>query len=160
TNAAIIAYLDDDMVPHSRWLNSLIAEFTDQTVMAATGPVLDLELRDGNDVDLRLAVQFAPLGPDYFQIDRSSRQWFERTNFGGIGDGNFALRRSAFESIGGFDERLGRGAVIDTSEEHFAYFKLVQNDLKIAYSPQAIVFHPILPITRDILAKRAADTLA
>jgi len=160
TDADIIAYLDDDMVPHARWLNSLIAEFADRDVMASTGPVLNLELSDGSDVDLQLAVELAPLGCDRFQVDQSSRQWFERTNFGGIGDGNFALRRSAFEKIAGFDERLGRGATIDTSEEHYAYFKLVQNDFKIAYSPRAIVFHPILPVSRDILQKRTADTVA
>jgi len=160
TNADVIAYLDDDMVPHPRWLSALIAEFADTDVMAATGPVLNLELFDGSDVDLQLAVELAPLGSDCFQIDQSSRQWFERTNFGGIGDGNFAIRRSAFEKIVGFDERLGRGATIDTSEEHYAYFKLVEDGFKIGYSPRAIVFHPILPVTRDILQKRTADTVA
>src|SRR5262249_3929830 len=42
-DADIIAFLDDDMVPHARWLASLAAEFADKNVMAATGPVLPLE---------------------------------------------------------------------------------------------------------------------
>jgi GT2 family glycosyltransferase len=159
-DADIVAYLDDDMVPHTRWLNSLIAEFSDRNAMAATGPVLSLGLSDGSDVDLQLAVELAPLGSNRFEIDKSSRQWFERTNFGGIGDGNFALRRIAFDKIGGFDERLGRGATIDTSEDHYAYFKLVENGSKIVYSPSAVVFHPILPASRDLLKKRTADTVA
>src|SRR5689334_17860425 len=32
TDAEIIAYLDDDMVPHPRWLSSLLAEFRDDSV--------------------------------------------------------------------------------------------------------------------------------
>lgn len=160
TDANIIAYLDDDMVPHARWLASLIAEFSDKDVMAATGPVLALELADGSNVDLQLAVGLVPWGPHRFQIDQSSRQWFERTNFGGIGDGNVALRRSAFERIGGFDERLGRGAPIDISEEHYAYFRLVEYGFKIAYTPQAVVFHPSSPMNRDVLNKRNADTVS
>jgi glycosyltransferase involved in cell wall biosynthesis len=38
TRADIIAFLDDDMVPHARWRDSLIAEFADKDVMAVTGP--------------------------------------------------------------------------------------------------------------------------
>src|SRR5262249_29251477 len=50
TESDIIAFLDDDMIPHPRWLNSLVAEFVDRVVMAATGPVLDSELSEGTDV--------------------------------------------------------------------------------------------------------------
>jgi O-antigen biosynthesis protein len=160
TNAGIVAYLDDDMVPHRRWLESLISEFTDRDVGAATGPVLTLELAEGTDAELQLATDHAPWGPYRLQIDQSSRQWFERTNFGGIGDGNFALRRSAFEQIEGFDERLGRGASIDTSEEHYAYFRLVKSGFKIAYHPKAIVFHPDSPNSLDLFRKRIADSVA
>src|SRR5437588_394128 len=106
----IIVYLDDDMVPHARWLEAIIGEFADKNVMAVTGPVLALEFANGSDIDLLLAVEIGSLGQHAFQVDKSSRQWFERTNFGGIGDGNFALRRAAFDKIRGFDERLGRGA--------------------------------------------------
>jgi cellulose synthase/poly-beta-1,6-N-acetylglucosamine synthase-like glycosyltransferase len=160
THVDIIAYLDDDMVPHSRWLGSLVTEFTDRDVMAVTGPVLTLELANGSEVDLQLAVELAQWGPRHFYIGKSSLQWFERTNFGGIGDGNFALRRSAFDKIQGFDERLGRGAPIDISEEHYAYFKLVERGFKVAYTPQAIVFHPSSPINRDVFRKQIADASA
>jgi hypothetical protein len=75
-------------------------------------------------------------------VDQTCPDWFERTNFGGIGDGNFALRRIAFDEIGGFDNRLGRGAHISSGEEHYAYFKLALANHRIAYVPDAIVFHP------------------
>jgi GT2 family glycosyltransferase len=160
SDADIVAYLDDDMVPQKHWLSSLASEFADKDVTAATGPVLPLEFTEGSDVDLLLAVERAPWGPRRFQIDRYSRQWFVRTNFGGIGDGNFAIRRSSFDQIGGFDERLGRGAAIDASEEHFAYFRLVESGFKIAYTPKAIVFHPVSPMGTDLLGKQIADSVA
>lgn len=160
TQADIIAYLDDDMIPHSGWLGSLIEAFSDKDVVVATGPVLPLEFADSIDADIRSQIDLAPLGPHRFYIDRSSHQWFERTNFGGIGDGNFALRRNGFEKIRGFDERLGRGAVINASEEHYAYFKLVELGFKIVYEPQAIVFHPKSVTTRDSLRQQLAEIFA
>jgi O-antigen biosynthesis protein len=159
-DADIIAYLDDDMVPSKHWLAYLCSEFTDAAVAVATGSVLNLDFANGSDVDLRLALEFAPVGPHRTQIDRSSRHWFERTNFGGIGDGNLALRRTAFAKIDGFDERLGRGAVIDSGEEHYAYFRSVECGLKIAHMPSAIVFHPASSTSEVTLEKNLSDTIA
>lgn len=160
TQTGIIAYLDDDMIPHSAWLRSLIEGFSDRDVVAVTGPMLALEFADSIDAGLWSQVDWAPWGPLRFHIDRSSPQWFERANFGGIGDGNFALRRTGFDQIRGFDERLGRGAVIDSSEEHYAYFRLVECGFKIAYSPQAIVFHPNSLMTHESRRKETAGTVA
>lgn len=159
-DAEIIAFLDDDMVPHPLWLSSLVAEFTDDGVMAATGPMLPLPLTNACDKELKLALERNPWGSHHFQIDRFHRHWFERTNFGGIGDGNFAVRRAAFNKVSGFDERLGRGATIDGGEDHYAFFNLVDAGFKVAYTPQAIVFHPNSPITRDVLRKQVTDTIA
>lgn len=160
TNADIIAYLDDDMVPRSCWLHSLVAPLASADVTAVTGPMISMEFAESSRSDLRLALEFAPRGPQRFEIDRSCRQWFERTNFGGIGDGNYAIRRSALLKIQGFDERLGRGSIIDSSEEHYVFFKLVDNGSKIVYSPEAIVFHPDQTRDRGLLRKEMADAAA
>jgi GT2 family glycosyltransferase len=160
TQTDIIAYLDDDMIPHVNWLHSLMKEFSDKDVAAATGPMLDLKFADLPEAQLREEVDWGPCGPNYFHIDRSSLQWFERTNFGGMGDGNFALRRNAFKQIQGFDERLGRGAVIDSSEEHYAYFRLVESGFKIVYTPQAIVFHQNRIMTPELLRRQMMESFA
>jgi GT2 family glycosyltransferase len=160
TRADIIAYLDDDMVTHPRWLKSISDAFSDNSVAAVTGPILPLELINSSRGGLQSAVEMGPWGPHRFEVGRSSCQWFERTNFGGIGDGNFAIRRSALNKIRGFDERLGRGAAIDASEEHYAYFNLVEQGGKIAYIPDAIVFHPTPRTTRDVVRKQVSDTTA
>ena len=160
TKADIIAYLDDDMEAHPSWLGWLLEEFADKDTMAVTGPVLALDLADSPEISLRLAIEKAPWGPHRFYIDRSSPQWFERTNFGGVGDGNFAVRRTAFDRLGGLDEQLGRGTVINSCEEHYVYFRLVELGFKIAYAPQAIVFHPNSSINRGALRNQAAEGAA
>jgi GT2 family glycosyltransferase len=160
TKTSIIAYLDDDMIPHSGWLRSLIDEFFDDDIAAVTGPMLNLKFDDLIDADFQSQVDWLPWGPYRFVIDRSTTQWFERANFGGIGDGNFALRRNVFDQIRGFDERLGRGAVINASEEHYAYFKLIESGFKIVYAPQAIVFHPASLTTRDALRQKMAESVS
>src|SRR5438552_3306095 len=137
TREDVIVYLDDDMVPHSCWLRSLLAPLANPDVSAVTGPMIPMELRGSSGSDLRLALELAPRGPHQFEIDRSCRHWFERTNFGGVGDGNYAIRRSALLKIQGFDERLGRGSIIDGGEEHYVFFKLIDFGFKIAYSPEA-----------------------
>lgn len=160
TEADIITYLDDDMVPHPGWLGWLLEEFASKDTMAVTGPVLALELAGSSDIELRSAMERAPWGPRRFCIDRASPQWFERTNFGGIGDGNFAVRRTAFDRLGGLEEQLGRGTIINSCEEHYAYFRLVELGFKIAYAPQAIVFHPKSSMSRDALRKQMVEGVA
>ena len=160
SRSEFVAYLDDDMVPHAGWLRSIIEGFADQDVKAVTGPVLPLEAEKSNDLELGVMLERVPWGPVRFDIDRSSRQWFERANFGGIGDGNFALRRDTFDKLPNFDERLGRGAIISSGEEHYAYFKLLNVGSKIAYIPGAIVFHPKTPVTKECRQKLVAEAVA
>jgi glycosyltransferase involved in cell wall biosynthesis len=160
TRGAVVAYLDDDMVPHAGWLGSLIDEFSEKNVGAVTGPVLPLELRALSNAELQPTLESAPLGPLRSQIDRTSPQWFERANFGGIGDGNFALRRDAFERLGGFDERLGRGVAINSGEEHYAFFKLLSTGSAVTYTPHAVVFHPSPLASLEYRRKLIAEAIA
>jgi GT2 family glycosyltransferase len=160
TQTSIIAFLDDDMIPHPSWLRSLVDGFWNDDIAAVTGPMLESEADGLDDMDLQSHLARSPWGPYGSVIDRSTSQWFERTNFGGVGDGNFALRRNAFEQILGFDERLGRGAVITGGEEHYAYFRLIDSNFKIVYAPQAIVFHPKSSSSRDALREKMTETIA
>jgi glycosyltransferase involved in cell wall biosynthesis len=156
----IVAYLDEDMLPHASWLGSLVKEFTDENIMVVTGPVMPLELSNSREAELRLALETSPWWPQRFQIDRFCPDWFERANFGGIGDGNFALRRNVVGLFPGFDERLGRGETICSSEEHYAFFTLLKMGFRIAYTPEAIVFHPSPIITGGYRRKLVAETVA
>lgn len=160
TTAGIVGYVDDDMIPHPNWLASLVEAFSERNVMAATGPDLDIGLVEAPMAQLQEAVALSVLGAEPFCLNRSMPHWFERANFGGIGNGNFALRRTAFDHIGGFDERLGRGVPISGGEEHYAFFKIINAGFTIAYVPGAIVFHPPRPLSSAAQAKNTEDAIS
>ena len=156
----IIAFLDDDMVPDQGWLRALAARFADGRVAAVTGPVLPLQARAVGAEQLRHMLQSCSWGPAAFEICSDSPSWFERANFGGVGDGNFALRRNVFGRFVEFEEGLGRGATIDTSEEHYLFFGLLSLRYRVGYEPRAIVFHPVSPVDaqhpRELMAQSCA----
>jgi GT2 family glycosyltransferase len=129
----IVAFLDDDTTVDPGWLHAIVAEFADRSVVAVAGQVLP-----------------GAGTPDAWIFWRSDRRvvantdedWFEVTNFGGVGNGaNLAIRRTAFGVWPGFDERLGAGRLLASSEEHNAFFKLVQLGFRVVSTPHALVFH-------------------
>ena len=135
----LIAYLDDDSRPHPDWLTALACEFADPLVMAVGGEILPRCITDPMPQTPESAT---PLR-QRLVVDRQTKGWFTLTNFGGIGDGcNMAIRRSAFEFWDGFDERLGRGALLDSAEEHFSFFQFVLRGWRCVHAPEAIVWHP------------------
>jgi glycosyltransferase involved in cell wall biosynthesis len=128
-----LAFLDDDAIPERNWLCELLAEFSCQEVAAVTGQIV-LE-GDGDEVALYSQSRLC--------IDQSTPSWFEIANFGGIGCGsNMAFRRSALQSWPGFDERLGRGRLLNAGEDDCAFFTLVDRGHSIVYAPSARVRHP------------------
>jgi len=129
----IVAFLDDDTTVDPGWLHAIVTEFSDRSVMAVAGQVLP-----------------GAGSPDAWNFQRSDRRvvantdedWFEVTNFGGVGNGaNIAVRRTAFGVWPGFDERLGAGRLLASSEEHNAFFKLVRLGFRVVSTPHALVFH-------------------
>jgi GT2 family glycosyltransferase len=58
-----------------------------------------------------------------------------------IGAGaNMAFRKSLFDIVGDFDERLGAGAS-GCSEDSEMWFRILLNGFHIRYNPHAIIFH-------------------
>jgi cellulose synthase/poly-beta-1,6-N-acetylglucosamine synthase-like glycosyltransferase len=140
----IIAFLDDDAVPQPEWLCGLAAEFQDPQVAVVAGRIQELRIdRKSSSGASSGLFSLDSLGDRRRVIDRSNPQWFEIANFGGIGQGsNMALRRSALQCWPGFDPRLGRGSRISGSEEHYAFFRLVEHGARAVYTPDALVWHP------------------
>jgi len=149
----VVAFLDDDCRPEPEWLSALMREFEDPSVMAATGSIRNVPLGAGGDFrpasdadDTRPIVRWV--------VNRDTPEWFELANFGALGDGgNMAFRRSWFEVSVGFDERLGRGAILDSGEEHRAFFEVLKRGYALVYTPWAAVSHPI-PASREELRLR------
>ena len=139
----IIALLDDDAAPDPDWLRNLAVEFADPAVIAVAGRIQELRNAANPSDCVREFFSLDNVGVDRRVVDRTDPQWFEIANFGGIGRGsNMAFRRSALKSWPGFDHRLGRGTRISGSEEHYAFFRLIELGHRVVYGPDALVLHP------------------
>jgi O-antigen biosynthesis protein len=156
----ILAFLDDDSFPEPTWLTALAKPFGDPLVMAVTGRIVASSFEKQPQHTYAWMSTFNANGHQEAVIDREAPYWFERANFGGIGDGgNMAFRRCAFDVWPGFDERLGRGTLIDGGEEHHAFFSLLDLGYRVAHTSHAVVRHP-LPQTIEDFRLRYVKGLA
>jgi len=150
----ILVFVDDDAVPEPGWLEPLLAEFVDPAVALAAGRLLPPE------GDLHLLPAYAclaivDLGPERRVFDRSVPNWYELTNFGGVGIGaNIALRRAVFGNWKGFDQRLGVGTLIEGGEELKAFFELVDLGYRLVYASRSVVRHAF-PRSEEQICQRA-----
>jgi O-antigen biosynthesis protein len=158
SDADIVAFLDDDSLPAPDWLSNLVREFDDPAVMAVAGRIRPLSLETQAE-RLYSSMRGSYSGREKRSVDRRNPLWFELTNFGGIGSGgNMAVRRSALEVWPGFRENLGLGAPLHGGEEHYAFFSLVRDGYRVAYTPDAVVSHPY-PKTFEQLRSRHLKNL-
>jgi GT2 family glycosyltransferase len=138
----IVAYTDDDVVLHPRWLERLAGAFDEEHVWAATGLVLPAELATEAQCVFERHWGF---GRGFARKDfgtafyRSSRQrgcpaWE-------IGAGaNMAFRRRVFDAVGLFDERLDVGAA-GCSGDSELWYRILHRGGTCRYEPAAVVFH-------------------
>jgi len=154
----ILAFVDDDAIPESGWLDPLLAEFADPEVAIATGRVLPPDA-DSDMLPVYAWFGIMDLGPERRVFDRTVQNWYELTNFGGIGLGaNVTIRRSVFDHWKGFDERLGAGASIPGHEELKAFFDLIERGYRIVYTPYSVVRHAF-PRSLEQLRQRALRSI-
>ncbi len=134
----IVAMTDDDAVPDPNWLRSLLRNFSDPRVMCVTGLIMPLEL------------------------ETEAQEWFERYSPHGRGfdrrvfDGakwnplivapvgvsaSMALRKSAIDCIGSFDEALGAGTPTVGGEDCELFARILRSGYRIVYDPRALSWH-------------------
>lgn len=158
---AIVAYIDDDARAEPEWLSALAREFEDPRVAAVAGRTR--YMKSFGDT-LQMSDDEAPdePGPRPHRIfDRSTRNWFTLACFGGIGDGNtMAFRRDLLTKSVRFDERLGRGRLLESGDEHVAFMSLISDGYRVSYAPDAVVCHPIPADPVQRRAKRVRDLRA
>lgn len=139
----IIAFTDDDVEVHPRWVSEVANAFSDDAVEAMTGLVLPACL----DTPAQRFFQFelGGFGERFVPVLFESKFFAETRPHGAqvwkIGAGaNMAFRRSAFERAGWFDERLGAGAS-GCSEDSEFWYRLLALGGNCLYEPRAVVFH-------------------
>jgi O-antigen biosynthesis protein len=158
SDADIVAFLDDDSLPAPDWLSNLVREFDDPMVMAVAGRICPLSLETKAE-RLYSSMRGSYSGREKRSVDGRNPLWFELANFGGIGSGgNMAVRRSVLNVWSGFRENLGLGAPLHGAEEHHAFFSLIRDGYRVAYTPDAVVNHPY-PKTFEQLRSRHVKNL-
>jgi len=129
----LIAFIDDDAVPHPQWLEELVVGFDAPDVGAAGGLVYrmhsgDIEFRNGI-IDRQGFVRWDEPAP--------GMHWdWEEGYLNTVSGNNCMFRRSALEQIGGFDERIEY-----YHDEADVILRLHRAGFRTVHRPQAIVYH-------------------
>jgi GT2 family glycosyltransferase len=140
--AEIVAYTDDDVTLHPRWLERLIAAFDSEGVMAVTGLVLPAELETSSQI---LFERHWGFGRGFRRIDFDARYFARHLQYGcpvwKIGAGaSMAFRRRAFAEVGYFDERLDVGAAGCCGDSEY-WYRILAAGFTCRYEPSAVAFH-------------------
>jgi len=146
SNGAIIAFIDDDAIAEEEWLENLMRDFDDPTVIGVGGAIIPMW--EGNR-------------PKWFPEELD---WTVGCTYKGLPSVkamvqnplgcNMAFRRSAFERAGQFDTRVGRlGKVLLGSEEAEFARRLLSLSPKsrILHDPSLVVHHRV-PGSRTTLS--------
>lgn len=127
---AILAFTDDDVVVAPTWFGALARALLQAGPRAAvTGRVLPLaeETHGG----------FAPST----KVEESPATYEGRLGADVLFANNMAFYRTAIKLVGSFDERLGPGTSFPGSEDNDFGFRLLEAGFRIAYVPEAVLYH-------------------
>jgi GT2 family glycosyltransferase len=131
TTGPIIAFTDDDCLVPSDWIGKIVTAFEEQRDGELMyGQVLPAYPENGGEA-------LTPL----LRIDKPER--LDRANgFRVFGMGaNFAARRSLFERAGTFDEMLGGGGPLKSSQDFDLAYRAYRHNAAILLRPEVIVRH-------------------
>ncbi len=117
-NHEIVAFTDDDCVVPERWLLDHVAVLRDLSLAGSFGSVRGLPRGEADDTDPTAEQRVRTSGEPPWDVGHSS---------------NMALRRTAMERVGGFDERIGPGADgVQAGEDADLIVRLLRNGARLA----------------------------
>ena len=141
----ILAFIDDDAVASSDWLNNLVSGYQDLSVMGIGGRIIPV---------------WGKPRPRWFPDEFD---WVVGCTYRGIPEirmsvrnlilCNMSMRRENFQTIGGFRTNIGhRGGTPHGDEETELCIRAHQQwpQLKFIYEPTAVVFHHV-PASRTTI---------
>ena len=143
----ILVFTDDDAVPDTNWLRTLLRNFDDPRVACVTGLTMPIEL------------------------ETEAQEWFQR--LGGLGRGfkrmafdgachdpfdgwqagagvNMAVRRSVVACLGSFDEGLDVGTPVRGGGDTDMLRRILAGGYRIVYDPEALNWHRHRAAWRDL----------
>jgi GT2 family glycosyltransferase len=142
----IIAFCDDDVRHHPRWLMELVRGFeAGPRVACVTGLVLPQELETPPQLWIEQYGGYSKgFAPRIFDLaDHMPHDRLFPFTTGRLGTGaNMAFRTSILRSIGGFDAALGGGSPAIGGEDLALSFQVIAAGYQLVYQPAAVVYHP------------------
>ncbi|MEP1125074.1 MAG: glycosyltransferase family A protein [Ilumatobacter sp.] len=131
TTSEILAFTDDDCIAPSEWLDHVVTAFENDP---------EADLLYGQVVAAYPDNDGVALTP-YLMIDKAERlKKGEGFRVFGMG-ANYAARRRLFDSIGGFDEVLGGGGPLKSSQDFDLAYRAFAADHVIALRPEVVMRH-------------------
>jgi Glycosyl transferase family 2 len=125
-----VAFVDDDEIVDPGWVGALLHAFaTDEGPAGVFGPIAPRDERG-------LPYCRYEGGGEFRLFARGTPPW--RIGSGG----NMAFRRDVLLAVGGFDPLFGLGSVSRSAEETEAIQRLLEAGHTLAWSPDAVVYHP------------------
>lgn len=124
----IVVFLDADCVPAAGWLPTLLAHFADEAVAAVAPRVVS---RPGPGVLSLYETLMSPL-----DLGGAGARVRPNTRVSYVPTACLAVRRSALEDTGGFDEQLRFGEDVDL------VWRLDSAGWSVRFEPGAVVAHP------------------
>ena len=139
STSELIAYTDDDCIVDSRWLDSLQDAFSDPLTMAATGYIGPYELSHPAQFVFEAHMGFERY-PEPRVFDPRMTSPLMAAASAGAG-ANMVFRRQIFERVGMFAEDLGPGTPARSSDDKYAFYRVLAAGFRIRYDPARIVWH-------------------
>jgi glycosyltransferase involved in cell wall biosynthesis len=141
--AEILAYLDDDAVASTHWLQVLDSAYQNNSKLAIAGGKVTLLWPQGIQQPQWLSPGLAANLGAYDLGDNMTYIKQPGLTPRGL---NYSIRRSFLEEIGGFDPHLGRvGKNLLSNEELQMTEFALQRGWQVAYLPEALVAHNVAP---------------
>jgi cellulose synthase/poly-beta-1,6-N-acetylglucosamine synthase-like glycosyltransferase len=138
----VVAFADDDVIVHPLWTYRVWETFLYPDAAAMTGLIVASSLETESQ---QIFEKYWGFNRGY--CDKVFDYSFIESNLKigppvwSIGAGaNMAFRKSVFDAVGYFDERLGAGAS-GCSEDSELWFRILMNGFNIHYNPRAVIYH-------------------
>jgi len=123
----LLVFIDDDMIAAAGWFGTLLIALLDAgdrtVVTGQVAPAVEAGFVPSTKTDPIPVVYSGRTGSDV------------------LFSGNMALHRATLMQIGGFDGRLGPGTPFPAAEDNDVGFRLLESGYRIAYVPQAVLYH-------------------
>ncbi len=130
----IIAFTDDDCIPHMHWLQHIVANCDPEQDVALTG---------------RVVVPLDNDRPTDHELNTANLQTADFIT------ANCACTKKALEKAGGFDERFGMA----WREDSDLHFNLIRNKIEIKKVKGAVVTHPVRAANWGVSIKDQKKTM-